>query len=185
MVALGNGSDQVPLVLLSRFAMRRVAVCNQSLNRSTACSAPSKARNSQPCEDSDAPNCEVYDSVLTHVLGQVDRNILFCAPACTESAISMSIRCSYSQPPRQPRSASALFALGHWLFTRASPSCSVAVACALMRWSLCWDLSTVGCDRNRMPLLSKASNVVQNIFLHLQHHGHLEEDIADVAESES
>ena len=111
MVALGNGSDQVPLVLLSRFAMRRVAVCNQSLNRSTACSAPSKARNSQPCEDSDAPNCEVYDSVLTHVLGQVDRNILFCAPACTESAISMSIRCSYSQPPRQPRSASALFAL--------------------------------------------------------------------------
>ena len=51
-----------------------------------------KARNSQPCEDSDAPNCEVYDSVLTHVLGQVDRNILFCAPACTESAISMSIR---------------------------------------------------------------------------------------------
>ena len=92
MVALGNGSDQVPLVLLSRFAMRRVAVCNQSLNRSTACSAPSKARNSQPCEDSDAPNCEVYDSVLTHVLGQVDRNILFCAPACTESAISMSIR---------------------------------------------------------------------------------------------
>ena len=112
MVALGNGSDQVPLVLLSRFAMRRVAVCNQSLNRSTACSAPSKARNSQPCEDSDAPNCEVYDSVLTHVLGQVDRNILFCAPACTESAISMSIRCSYSQPPRQPRSASALFALG-------------------------------------------------------------------------
>ena len=24
--------------------------------------------------------------------------------------------------------------------------------------------STVGCDRNRMPLLSKASNVVQNIF---------------------
>ena len=23
---------------------------------------------------------------------------------------------------------------------------------------------TVGCDRNRMPLLSKASNVVQNVF---------------------
>lgn len=104
----------VPLVLLSGFAMRRVAVCNESLNRSTACSAPSKARNSQPCEDSDAPNCAVRS----------ERSIATFYSA-RPPAQSPRSRCSpaYSQPPRQPRSASALFALGHLLFTRASSSC--------------------------------------------------------------
>ena len=43
----------------------------------------------------------------------------------------------------------------------------VRAACVHACMFACPCVCTVGCDRNRMPLLSKASNVVQNIYIYI------------------
>ena len=81
MVALGNGAT-CPFVKIRHAACGCLQLIAQPINRLFSPEQGSQVSTMR----------RQRRSKLRGALGQVDRNILFCAPACTESAISMSIR---------------------------------------------------------------------------------------------